>query len=251
MRLPQQIEEWQKGFKKFIEATFAGTSKGETAPCPCMRCHTMSYRTIKEVRTHLIFRGFSESFIHREGEEKNSFEGISEGVGNDGATSDFDSMRDLIFSLISGAIHGDIMSSEIEESNESAKIFFKLLTEAQRELYPGCKEVTKVSFIVWLLQIKCMFGLSNSALETILQQFSLVLPEGHCVPYTLEKVQKVVRDLGLDYQKIHACINIMFYFGRNTWRIILVSKYHICSKKNDLLLSIADAYKFFFLQQDI
>jgi len=41
-----------------------------------------------------------------------------------------------------------------------------------------------------------MYGLSNSALEAILHLFSLVLPEGHCIPNTLDKVQKVVRDLG-------------------------------------------------------
>jgi hypothetical protein len=49
---------------------------------------------------------------------------------NDGATSECDSMRDLVSSLISGAIHRDIMGSETEEQNESAKTFFKLLTEA-------------------------------------------------------------------------------------------------------------------------
>jgi hypothetical protein len=59
-----------------------------------------------------------------------------------------------------------------------------------------------------------MFGLSNGALEAILQLFSLVLPEGHCVPDTLEKVQKVVHDLGLDYQKIHACINDCVLFRK-------------------------------------
>jgi hypothetical protein len=59
-----------------------------------------------------------------------------------------------------------------------------------------------------------MFGLNNSALEAILQLFSLVLPEGHCVLDTLEKVQKVVRDLGLDYQKIHACINDCVLFRK-------------------------------------
>jgi len=116
-------------------------------------------------------------------------------------------MKDLVNSLIRGAINGDIIGTEIEEPNESAKTFFKLLTEARRELYPGCKEATNVSFFVRLFQIKCMYGLSNSALEAVLRLFLLVLPEGHCVPDTLEKVQKVVRDLGLDYQKIHACIN--------------------------------------------
>ena len=41
-----------------------------------------------------------------------------------------------------------------------------------------------------------------------------MLLEGHCVPNTLEKVQKVVRDLGLDYQKIHACVNDCVLFRK-------------------------------------
>ena len=53
-----------------------------------------------------------------------------------------------------------------------------------------------LSFIVRLFKLKCMYGLSNSALEAIFHLFSLVLPEGHCIPNTLDKVQKVVRDLG-------------------------------------------------------
>jgi len=41
-----------------------------------------------------------------------------------------------------------------------------------------------------------------------------VLPEGHCVPDTLEKVQKVVYDLGLHYQKVHARINDCVLFWK-------------------------------------
>ena len=55
-----------------------------------------------------------------------------------------------------------------------------------------------------------MYGLSNSALEAVLRLFSLVLPEGHCVPDTLEKVQKVVRDLELDYQKIQVILETTY-----------------------------------------
>ena len=82
-------------------------------------------------------------------------------------------------------------------------------------MYPGCKEVTKVSFIVMLFQIKCMDGLSNNCLERILRLFLLVLPDGHCLPTSLDKVCKVVRDLGLDYQKIHACVNDCVLFHRD------------------------------------
>jgi hypothetical protein len=112
-----------------------------------------------------------------------------------------------VSSLIRGAIHGEITYANNEQSNEHAKAFFKLLKDAEKELYPGCKEATKISFIVRLFQIKCMFGLSNSALEAILHLFSLILPKGHCIPDTLGKVQKVVHDLGLNYQKIDACVN--------------------------------------------
>jgi hypothetical protein len=74
-------------------------------------------------------------------------------------------------------------------------------------LYPGCKEVTKISFIVMLFQIKCMDGICNRSLECILRLFLLVLPDGHCVLTSLEKVDKVVRDLGMHCDNIHAYVN--------------------------------------------
>jgi hypothetical protein len=60
-----------------------------------------------------------------------------------------------------------------------------------------------------------MYGMSNSALGAILYLFSMLLPEGHCIPNTLDKVQKVVRDLILDYQKIHACVNDCVLFRKD------------------------------------
>jgi len=59
-----------------------------------------------------------------------------------------------------------------------------------------------------------MYGISNTCLEAILKLFSRVLPKGHCIPDSLDKVQKVVRDLGLDYVKIHACKNDCVLFFR-------------------------------------
>ena len=206
--------EWQTNFRKFIQTTFGGTARGETAPCPCSRCRCMSYRTQSQVQSHLVIRGFDESFIEEGNQANDSDEGNAAAVVNDDETGDSGSVTELVSTLISGAIHEDIIGNINEEPNAKAKAFFNLLTEAKKELYPGCKEVTKVSFIVRLFQIKCMFGLSKSALAAVLQLFRLVLPEGHCVPDTLDKVQKVIHDLGLDYQKIHACVNDCLLFRK-------------------------------------
>ena len=226
--------EWQMGFKNYIQSIFGGTSKEETAPCPCTRCRCMSYRTKKEVQTHVAQRGFDDSFIRGEGNGQPLVERDSVDEGTRGHA---DSSHELISSLISGVIHGEVRGNDEEEPSECAKQLYRLLEEAKKELYPGCKEVTKVSFIVMLFQIKCMHGISNSGLEHILRSFLLVLPDGHCIPTSLEKVRKVVRDLGLDYQKIHACVNNCVLFrgdyaekdncptcGESRWKEIGVQK---------------------------
>ena len=72
------------------------------------------------------------------------------------------------------------------------------------------------SLLSWnFFQIKCLYGISNAALEAILNLFSKVLPKGHCLPDSLDKVQRVARDLGLEYVKIHACKNdcVLFFLG--------------------------------------
>ena len=240
MRMAKYTAEWQKGFKDFIQNTFGGTSKEETVPCPCARCRCMSYRNQKDVRCHLVLRGFDESFI----EEGNAEDLVAcpqednpaEGEYDDGETGDAPASKELISALIRGAIHGELTGSGDEEPNESAKNFFKLLTVAQKELYPGCKEATKVSFIIRIYQMNCMHGFSNNGIQSILNLFALFHPE---IPDTLDKVRKVVQDLGLDYQKIHACVNDCVLFrgdyvdmdtcptcGQYRWKGVTLSVLH-------------------------
>ena len=164
----------------------------------------MVYRPRSVVQIHLLNRGFDESFI-REGEGSdvglhneivqpadvevhndvpvaadvhvyNEATPPETAVDNEeDQQSDGYGATNLVRSLIRGAIHGEIRDTN-EQPNEHAKIFFKLLQEAEKELYPGCSDATKVSFIVQLFQFKCMYGISNRALEGYLicsQWFSL------------------------------------------------------------------------------
>ena len=125
--------------------------------------HHIHVRDVVQCATEQLMKSelicFIEGFliVLSKGKEKkkDSFEGISECVGNEEATGDHDCMRDLALSLIRSTIHGNIMGSTgDEEPNERAKTFHKLLSEAQRKLYLGCKSATKVSFIVRLFHIQ-------------------------------------------------------------------------------------------------
>ena len=264
MRLPRSSTDWQNKFMQFLDRTYSGTSRGGTAACPCRKCLCMSHRTRAVLQIHVLSTGFAESFImegegsadvvfHNEDagpsdvqvhndypaaadvQVQNDDEGAphDSGVDNEegGAPSEDDEASNLIKSLIRGEIRGEIIDEN--EPNEEAKIFFKLLQEAKKELYPGCEDGTKISFIVELFQVKCMYGISNKALEGVLFLISKILPKGHCVPNTMEKVQSVVRDLGLDYIKIDACENHCVLFWKEYKKLDICPKCKASRWKTD------------------
>ena len=129
MRMDKTSDEWRKGFKDFVDSLFGGTYKGATTSCPCARCRNLSYQTRSSVESHLLARGFDESFV--EAEERRG-EGADDDTGDLGLGEQGDggNAQDLIKSLISGTIKGDIISSG-SEPNERAKKFFMLLKEGR------------------------------------------------------------------------------------------------------------------------
>ncbi|KAG6502953.1 hypothetical protein ZIOFF_035242 [Zingiber officinale] len=63
-----------------------------------------------------------------------------------------------------------------EGPNEYAKKFYNLLEDVKQELYPGCKNFTKLSFTIRLYLLKCLYGWSNASFNAL-----LVLCEKHNV----------------------------------------------------------------------
>jgi hypothetical protein len=113
MLLNKAIDEWRKGLVEFMKSTFEGTSHGGTAPCPCPKCCCMAYRTRSEVQSHLLARGFDANFIQGEG-NGNGNDSDEDNHCNEDATCDGGSVKDLVSSLIRGAIHGQITGTNNE-----------------------------------------------------------------------------------------------------------------------------------------
>lgn len=101
-----------------------------------------------------------------------------------------------------------------KEPNLHAKKFFDLLEDAQTELYSGCN-ISKLSFIIKLLHLKCLNYWSNKFMDVLLSFFKGVLPKGPLVPSSYYEAKKVVRELGLDYTKIDACKNYCILYWQD------------------------------------
>ncbi|KAK3212192.1 hypothetical protein Dsin_016898 [Dipteronia sinensis] len=79
------------------------------------------------------------------------------------------------------------------------------MRDADRDLYPGCRQFSKLSFTVKLLHLKTFNRWSNKSFNMLLELLKEAFPEGETLHATYYEAKKVVRDLGLGYDKIHAC----------------------------------------------
>ena len=76
-----------------------------------------------------------------------------------------------------------------------------------RKLYPGSGRISKLSFIMKLLHIKLLNGWSNKSFDMLLQFLKEILPSDAHVPKTYYESKKIIRELGMKYEKIDVCKN--------------------------------------------
>jgi hypothetical protein len=82
-------------------------------------------------------------------------------------------------------------------------------------LYPNCKDGnTKLGTTLELLQWKAKTGLSDKGFDKLLKIMKKKLPKDNELPDSMYEAKKVLCPLGLEVQKIHACINeCILYHG--------------------------------------
>jgi aromatic ring-cleaving dioxygenase len=90
-----------------------------------------------------------------------------------------------------------------------------MLEDHNTLLYPDCKQGhKKLRTTLELLQWKVTNGISDKAFNEILSLIKKFLPEGNKLPASTYEAKEVVCPVGLEVQKIHACLNdCILYHG--------------------------------------
>jgi hypothetical protein len=88
----------------------------------------------------------------------------------------------------------DLPMPEVEE-------FFRPLKASEEPLDEHTK-VTLLTFMTWLMAIKSMFVFSNNCYNELLKLIEDVLPNPNKLPKDMYYSKKIVRGLGMDYEKI-------------------------------------------------
>ncbi|XP_065860183.1 uncharacterized protein [Euphorbia lathyris] len=225
-----------KGVMDFLDFAFSHTIFGSVIPCPCTKCNNFVQKARDDVWGDLmmngIVKGYTKWLYHGESDD------IEETIDNEVQTNDTDECDD-IFDMIHDAAGPTIMDTLLQDENENttckknldsieidqpvpqsepnneASKFLKLLEDAKQKLYPGCENFSKLSFVVKLFQIKCLYGLNDTAFNNIMKLFKEALPTGATLPTNFYESKKMIRDLGLGYEKIDACENDCMLFWKD------------------------------------
>ncbi|XP_021724321.1 uncharacterized protein LOC110691691 [Chenopodium quinoa] len=140
---------------------------------------------------------------------------------------DVEDMHDDIERLIYD-VHRDVAERYEgvgDEPNDEAKKFYKLVEDGKQELYPGCKKNSKLSFLIRFYLLKCTHGLTNIEISDFLELFREVLPDASNLPNSFNEARRLIKDLGLHYDKIDACRNdYMLYWKEHE----AATSCHVC-----------------------
>ncbi|GKA31525.1 hypothetical protein Tco_0717830 [Tanacetum coccineum] len=127
-------------------------------------------------------------------------------------------------------IEGDTEeSTENGDHGDKGVSYKRFLEECDKELYAGCK-YSNLSFILHLYHIKCIGGISNKTFSMIQELLRDAFPHLTALPSSAYEAKKFTKDLGLGYEKIHACPNdCMLYWddraGQQSCHICKASRY--------------------------
>ena len=88
------------------------------------------------------------------------------------------------------------------ELNEEVNTFLKLIEDARQPLYPLCEEFSKLSIVIVMYHLKCLYRVNDMAFDAfvkLLKEFFLKIQH-----HQFKKMQSIIKQFGLGYQTIES-----------------------------------------------
>lgn len=232
------LPEYENGIQLFLDFAYSSIEPWKKIRCPCKKCNNIYYRNRDDVEADLLEYGILQNYVtwvlhgeelddsdddefdfdeeEEEGNDQVELDGVQNDNtrGNENHSSDMQSMLEDCYT----ATKTNAWSGEESVRNDNAMLewesdkFMRLLRDADMELYPSCEKFSKLSLIVVLMHLKILSRWSNKSFSMLLEVLKKALPDGETLPCLYYEAKKIIQDLGLDYEKIHACVNDCMLF---------------------------------------
>ncbi|XP_020250999.1 uncharacterized protein LOC109828405 [Asparagus officinalis] len=215
---------YRDGWEAFLEYAYANPRKIENdlLCCPCSKCRNRGLVDRVAIRRHLERWGFDKNYkywsFHGEGEDielddRNIDD--THTMFNDVTTvAEVDEVSEVPDVV---EVPGDadaVQNTEDVRDSGAYRNLVKILEDNEKDLYDGCTEYSRLSFILELMRIKTLSGMADKYFQMLLNLLRKVIPDGeNSIPEKCYDANKIVGALGLDYNKIDAYPNdcVLYY----------------------------------------
>jgi hypothetical protein len=198
-------DEWCDKTNDFIEHALSLMTI-EKIRCPCVKCQNARCFNKVILTKHLVHNDVVldyETWVFHN--EKYTTIVVERSENNRAGADRMDEMLEAIrpeFDLDTE----DPPTPEVEE-------LFRLLKALEESLHEHTK-VTLLTFVTRLMDIKSKFFFSNNCYNELLKLIGDVLPNPKKLPKDMYHSKKLIKGLGMDYEKIYVCQNSCMLFWK-------------------------------------
>ncbi|XP_015054801.1 uncharacterized protein LOC107001164 [Solanum pennellii] len=191
MNLRRSTNEYIHEVNDFLDKAFERASQGNEILCPCKKCFNRNWHCQNMVEDHLICHGFVHGYtkwvFHGEGFSPRNTPHPTNEEETSNMHDDIDRLlHDTFRNVVDDQRHEGVREVHLKMQRD----FFKLVEEGKEELY------------------------SEYLLDLIREAFPFAQ-----IPDSFYKAKKVIKELGLHYEKIHACTNDCMLFWNDSAKL--------------------------------
>ena len=203
MSKDRRSKDYEDGVENFISFAVQNSANQNSIKCPCLQCGNLIFNTPQKIREHLFFYGIDQSyhtwFWHGEA-------ALSSGP----PTTRVECFDRIHIGNVDHTV--EMVEAAQDDCKANPKLFERLLEDAEKPLYPNCKNFTKLSALVKLYNLKGRYGWSDKSFSELLSLLGDMLPVNNELPLSMYEAKKTLNALGMEYEKIHACPNDCILF---------------------------------------
>ncbi|KAK9071565.1 hypothetical protein SSX86_007993 [Deinandra increscens subsp. villosa] len=181
-----------EGVNAFLEFAQINNPNSDVIPCPCVECINLIHHSIGNVRYHLFARGFDENYKvwYFHGETNSE---VEVNCPDENRPPEFDYTKEMLRDAF----------TYVEKEPDSLK---SLLEECDKPLYEG-SNYNALSGLLIFQQLKGQFGWSDASFDALLGALKKILPSNNTILSSVYEAKKLLKGIGLQYEKFHASEN--------------------------------------------
>lgn len=215
-------QEFYDGITIFVNFAFSQALPVTVVRCPCVKCDNRKFQNKEVILEHLLRKGFTSDYFRwiYHGEAGTEETSLPESSHNNVSANPY---REMLMDAMGENYvdnNEDFDYVNDEAPNSEAKKFYDMLRDVSEPLYNGCKTETVLSACVNMMVLKAQTRLTQAGFNFASSMIKNFLPEDNKLNNNFYEAKKMLKPLGLGYEKIDVCHNFcMLYYKENEAKI--------------------------------